>query len=72
MIEAIAYWLLCFCGSWLLGDGIYSWTLYHNAHSYENGRRQTFWKDHWIRLIRIIISLAMICVGWYLISKGGN
>jgi len=53
---------------WLLSDGIYSWTLYHNAVSYENERKQTFWKDHWVRTVRIIISVGFICLAWFLIG----
>ena len=51
-------------GCWLLGDGIYSWTLYLNAPSYEGSKRQTFLRDHWVRLIRIIASTAVIIIGW--------
>ena len=54
--------LLVGIGVWLLSDGIYSWILYYHADSY-NGKRQTFWKDHWIRLVRIFCSLVIIAVG---------
>jgi len=56
---------LIFVGCWLFSDGVYSWTLYHHAMSYENGRKQTFWKDHWVRLIRIILSLILMVGGWW-------
>lgn len=49
-------------GVWLLSDGIYSWILYHNAKSYD-GEHQCFWKDHWIRLLRIILSISVITIG---------
>ena len=54
-------------GCWNLSDGIYSWTLYHNAASYQNGRQQTFWKDHWVRCLRIIVSLGIMYIGWILL-----
>lgn len=49
-------------GVWLLSDGIYSWVLYHNSKSY-NGEIQTFWRDHWIRLIRIVLAIIIIFMG---------
>ena len=65
-MDFIAYWLLGVGGSWIIGDGIFSWTLYHNAVSYENNRKQSFLKDHWVRLVRIIIGVLMTVGGWYL------
>jgi len=49
-------------GMWLLSDGIYSWVLYANAKGW-NGVNQTFLKDHWIRLIRILCGIALIVIG---------
>uniref|UniRef100_A0A6M3IXC3 Uncharacterized protein n=1 Tax=viral metagenome TaxID=1070528 RepID=A0A6M3IXC3_9ZZZZ len=49
-------------GVWLLSDGIYSWLLYLQADSY-NGKHQTFLRDHWIRLLRILCALVIIWVG---------
>lgn len=49
-------------GMWLFSDGIYSWVLYHNAQCY-NGGQQTFWRDHWIRLIRILIGVVLMVIG---------
>jgi len=53
---------LLIIGTWLLSDGIYSWILYHNAEAY-NGKKQTFWRDHWIRLIRIVCAIVIIVMG---------
>lgn len=51
-------------GVWLLGDAIYSYHLYRAAASWRpNGERQTFWKDHWVRLMRGICALAIVGIG---------
>jgi len=47
---------------WILSDGVYSWTLYLNAPSYEGLSKQTFWRDHWVRLVRIIVSVAVLVI----------
>ncbi len=50
-------------GMWVFSDGILSWTLYLNAPSYEGSKKQTFLRDHWIRLIRIFCGIALIVMG---------
>ncbi len=50
-------------GMWVLSDGILSWTLYLNAPSYEGSKRQTFLRDHWVRLVRIICGIALMVIG---------
>lgn len=50
-------------GTWLLTDGIYSWILYLNAPSYEGSKRQSFLRDHWIRMVRIILAVLIILYG---------
>ncbi len=50
-------------GMWVFSDGILSWTLYLNAPSYEGSKKQTFLRDHWIRLIRIVCGLALMVIG---------
>ena len=67
-MDIIAYWVLGIGGLWIVSDGILSWTLYANAQSYENGRKQTFKRDHWVRLLRIVIGVIMIFSGWGLIN----
>jgi len=54
---------LIIIGTWLLSDGIYSIHLYINAPSYEGSLRQTFKRDHWIRLIRIFMAVFIIIAG---------
>ena len=66
-MEFIAYWVLGIGGLWIISDGILSWTLYANAQSYENGRKQTFKADHWVRLMRIIIGVVMVVSGWVML-----
>lgn len=45
--------LLTICGMWCITDGWFSLSLYWNTN-------QTFWKDHYIRVIRIIIGIILI------------
>ena len=61
----MGYWI-GIIGCWIVSDGILSWTLYLNATSYENSRRQTFRKDHWVRLVRIIFGGILIWWGFIL------
>ena len=44
-------YLIGLIGMWVLSDGILSWTLYLNAPSYEGSKKQTFLRDHWIRVV---------------------
>ena len=59
-------YLLGLLGMWVISDGILSWTLYLNAPSYEGSKKQTFWRDHWVRLTRIICGAAIIYFGYLL------
>jgi len=61
------YWI-GIIGMWIISDGILSWTLYLNAVSYENGRKQTFRRDHWVRLVRIICGGLLVYWGWLIIN----
>jgi len=67
MTNNLIGFLLAIIGTWVATDGIYSWTLYLNAPSYEGSPRQTFWKDHYIRLIRIILGISTIILGYLII-----
>ena len=55
---------LVIIGTWIFSDGILSWTLYLNAPSYEGSKKQTFFRDHWIRLVRILCGIALIVMGY--------
>lgn len=50
-------------GMWIFSDGIYSWTLYVNAPSYQGNSKQTFKADHWVRLVRILCGIALMVIG---------
>jgi len=64
--QLIGY-ILGLLGMWVISDGILSWTLYLNAPSYEGSKKQTFFRDHWVRALRIIIGIAIIYLGYLLI-----
>ena len=49
-------------GIWLISDGIYSWVLYKHTQSWR-GEKQNFAKDHYIRLIRIILGIIIVVLG---------
>ncbi len=57
-------YLLGIIGTWLLTDSIYSITLYLNAPSYDGSPKQTFRKDHWVRIVRAILAISIIIMGW--------
>jgi hypothetical protein len=50
-------------GVWLLSDAIYSWVLYLNSQSWR-GPRQDFIHDNWVRLVRGLIGIALIAIGF--------
>jgi len=54
---------LVIMGTWLVTDCIYSISLYLNAPSYEGSEKQTFRRDHWVRLVRGVIGVAIIVTG---------
>jgi len=62
MISLIGY-AVGLIGLWIVSDGIYSWSLYVNAPSYQGNRKQTFMVDHWVRLVRIILGIVLIWLG---------
>lgn len=55
--------ILAIVGTMIVLDGTYSITLYLNAPSYEGSRKQTFKRDHWVRLLRILLGLTVIVIG---------
>lgn len=54
--------LLAILGTWLISDGIYSIALYFNSPSYEGSKKQTWKRDHWVRIVRILIGLGIIII----------
>lgn len=64
----MGYWV-GLIGMWILSDGILSWTLYLNAPSYEGSKKQTFLRDHWIRLIRIVSGVVLMWLGYLVLAS---
>jgi len=50
-------------GMWILSDAILSWSLYINAPSYEGSKKQTFKRDHWVRLVPGICGVLLMVWG---------
>jgi len=49
-------------GTWLASDAIYSWVLYRQTQSWR-GDKQTFLKDHWLRLARLLLAAGIVAAG---------
>lgn len=60
-IYVFAFMMLA--GMCLIHDAIYSISLYFNAPSYDGSPRQSWRKDHWVRIARGTVGLALIVVG---------
>ena len=56
-------YILGIIGTWILSDAVYSYTLYANAPSYDNSKRQTWKKDHWVRAVRAGLAITVIAIG---------
>jgi hypothetical protein len=52
--------ILVICGMWNLTDGWFSMSLYWGLKA--GDRQQTFWRDHYIRVIRMIIGVVLIII----------
>ena len=48
-------------------DGLYSILLYWGKPSWRGAQAQTWKKDHWVRAVRMLISVVVIGIGWYLL-----
>ncbi len=46
-------------GTWLFSDALYSILLYLSADGH-SGKPQTWKRDHWVRVVRGVIGLALI------------
>lgn len=51
---------LAIMGTWLFSDALYSIALYLTAPGCEGVKRQTWKRDHWIRVVRGLIGLILI------------
>jgi len=58
--------LLIVFGVVIFMDAVYSITLYLNAPSYEGSKKQTWRKDHWVRVVRGLIAISVIVIGFIL------
>jgi threonine/homoserine/homoserine lactone efflux protein len=63
----IGFWMTVIA-MWLFSDAIYSITLYLNAPSYDGSARQTWRRDHWVRIVRGIASLVLLYFGFRLLQ----
>ena len=67
MSIAFIGYIIGLIGMWIFSDAIFSWTVYLHAPSYEGSPKQTFWRDHWVRLARMIASLILMWIGGLLL-----
>ncbi len=49
-------------GVWLISDALYSYFLYAHSQSWR-GDRQTWFKDHWVRLVRLVLAVGIVVTG---------
>ena len=49
-------------GVWLISDAVYSYCLYAHSQSWR-GDRQTWFKDHWVRLVRLVLAVGIVVTG---------
>jgi len=54
-------------GCWIFSDAILSITLYLNSPSYDGGKKQTWRKDHWVRVVRGILGVVLMWLGYVLL-----
>ena len=57
----IAY-LTGIIGAWIFSDGLYSILLYTGKTAY-HGEKQTWRRDHWIRVVRMVLGCTLIIFG---------
>jgi len=57
----VNYWI-GLIGMWIVSDAIYSYVLYAHSQSWR-GDKQTFKKDNWVRLVRLVCGIALIIMG---------
>jgi len=55
------YWLGVI-GAWIFSDGLYSLILYLSADGH-NGRKQTWARDHWLRVVRMTLGVTLVIMG---------
>jgi len=50
-------------GVWILSDAIYSTMLYLTAPGVDGKTKQTWKRDHWVRVVRGVMAVALIVWG---------
>lgn len=55
-------YLIGLMGMWLFCDAVFSISIYLNKAGY-HGEKQTWRRDHWIRIIRALCGVALIVIG---------
>jgi len=58
---ALLWYIIGLIGCTMVWDGVVSLTLYLNAPDYQGGK-QTWRKDHWVRLVRITLGIALMAI----------
>ena len=59
-INLIAFLLGCL-GTWIFADGVAS--LYTYTGNNSKAKDQSFWRDHSLRIVRLIVGLVVIWIG---------
>ncbi len=59
--------ILVWAGTVIFMDGLYSIILYLGKPSWRGGKAQTFKKDHWVRVVRMLLALVVIGIGVLLV-----
>ncbi len=49
-------------GMWIFSDALYSYSLYAHSQSWR-GERQSWAKDHWVRLVRAVCGIILMYIG---------
>ncbi len=50
-------------GTWIFSDACYSLILYLSADGY-NGKKQGWLRDHSVRIVRAILAIAIVVIGY--------
>ena len=59
-------------GMWIFSDGAYSIALYLNTPSFRSGEKQSWKKDHAIRLVRSLLGIGLMLAGGMLVVGSIN
>ena len=59
--------ILAITGTWLLSDAVYSILLYLTSPSVDGVMRQTWARDHSIRVVRGVLAIVILIIAWRLI-----